>query len=211
MIRSKGGTMKQTFWDPRWDERFSEKGFFYGTEPNDFLREHYKLFKDRGSILCLGEGEGRNAVFLAQCGFDVTAVDGSSKGFLKLNQLAQEKKVKVNCVLSDLAEFQIGREKWNGIVSIWCHLPKELWKELYQKIQVGLKPGGLFLLEHYTPRQLQFKTGGPPTEDLLTTLTDLKSELSSLNVLMGQEIDRDIKEGRGHVGKSAVVQFIGRK
>lgn len=203
--------MKRTSWDPRWDERFSEEGFFYGTEPNDFLRVNYKLFKPGGKILCLGEGEGRNAVFLAQCGFDVTAVDGSSKGFVKLSQLAEERRVDVNCVVSDLAEFQIENEKWDAIVSIWCHLPTEIWGELYKKIQAGLKSGGLFLLEHYTPRQLQFRTGGPPTEDLLTTLSDLKNSLPSFKVLIGKEIDREIHEGRGHVGKSAVVQFVGKK
>lgn len=198
-------------WDPRWDERFSLPGFFYGTEPNDFLRTQSKLFQKNGRILCLGEGEGRNAVFLAQEGFDVTAVDGSQKGFEKLAQLAKERKVEVKTIVTDLADFQMGENQWDGIVSIWCHLPKALWNELYLKITAALKPGGVFLLEHYTPQQLQFKTGGPPTVDLLTTLSELKMGLSSLEVLMGQEIERDIQEGKGHVGRSAVVQYLGRK
>lgn len=198
-------------WDPRWDERFSQPGFFYGIEPNDFLREEAHLFKSRGKILCLGEGEGRNAVYLAKQGFDVTAVDWSSKAFDKLLLLAKENKVEVEKVVSDLADFSLGESQWDGIVSIWCHLEKDLWNKLYQRIQLGLKAGGLFLLEHYTPRQLQFKTGGPQTEELLTTLADLQKGLESFEVLVGQEIVRDIKEGQGHRGKSAVVQFLGRK
>lgn len=199
------------FWDPRWDERFSQPGFFYGTEPNDFLRANCHVFKSGGRILCLGEGEGRNAVFLAQQGFEVTAVDGSPKGFEKLAQLAKERKVEVKTLVSDLADFQMGENQWDGIVSIWCHLPKELWEELFQKITAGLKPGGLFLLEHYTPDQLRFKTGGPPTADLMTTLSQLTTGLSSLEVVIGQEIEREIQEGKGHVGRSAVVQFLGKR
>jgi SAM-dependent methyltransferase len=197
--------------DPRWDERFSQPGFFYGTEPNDFLRDHAQVFKPGGKILCLGEGEGRNSVYLAQKGFEVTAVDWSSKAFDKLSQLEKERKVEVKKVVSDLADFPIGKNEWDGIISIWCHLSKDLWRELFQKITAGLKPNGLFLLEHYTPKQLQFKTGGPPTADLMTTLQELKTELKTLEILVGQEIERDIQEGKGHFGQSAVVQYLGRK
>jgi len=197
--------------DPRWDERFSQPGFFYGTEPNDFLRDSTHLFKPGGKILCLGEGEGRNSVYLAQKGFKVTAVDWSSKAFEKLSQLEKERKVEVKKVVSDLADFPIGENEWDGIVSIWCHLSKDLWRELFRKISLGLNSGGIFLLEHYTPKQLQFKTGGPPSADLMTRLTELKTELKTLEILMGREIERDIQEGKGHSGKSAVVQYIGRK
>lgn len=200
-----------TFWDKMWDERFEQAGYYYGTESNDFLKENFQVFKPKGRILCLAEGEGRNAVFLAQQGFQVTAVDGSQAGMVKLHQLAKERRVTIKTVVSDLAEYDFGIEQWDGIVSIWCHLPKELLSRVMSQCVDSLKKGGSILIEAYTPKQLQYKTGGPHSVDLLNTLPEFQTYLKNLKQIHGQEIEREIIEGKGHTGLSAVVQFIGQK
>lgn len=194
-----------------WNERYANQGYFYGSEPNDFLQEACGAIPKGGSVLCLAEGEGRNAVFLAGLGYAVTAVDGSAQGLAKLQTLANEKGVRVAAVCADLADYDMGVGAWDGIVSIWCHLPNPLRSEVHRKAVAALKPGGVFLLEAYTPKQLAYKTGGPPDVTLLMTLSALRQELSGLQIEHGVEIDRDIQEGRGHLGTSAVVQVLARK
>jgi phosphatidylglycerol---prolipoprotein diacylglyceryl transferase len=195
----------------KWDERYSAETYYYGTEPNDFLRGQIPLLKKGGRVLCLAEGEGRNAVFLAQQGFDVTAVDGSSVGLEKLQRFATERKVHVTSIVCDLADFDLGHSRWDGIVAIWCHLPSNLRRKVHSRCVDALAADGIFILESYTPKQLEFKTGGPSSADMLTTLSELKQDLSSLTIVIGQEIERDVREGVGHIGKSAVVEFVARK
>ena len=132
-----------------WDERYGEAGFAYGTEPNDFLFENFDKLT-RGKVLCLGEGEGRNAVFLASKGFDVTAVDLSQVGLEKTLGLAQQNKVTVKTVCADLSEFRIDENCWDSIVSIWVPLGSVVRRVVHQKVVKGLRIGGTFLLEAYT-------------------------------------------------------------
>jgi len=193
-----------------WDERFSEAGYFYGTEPNDFLRS----VADRlpgGRILCLAEGEGRNAVFLAGRGAQVTAVDASAPGLAKIRALATERGVAVETVQADLASWPIAPGTWDAVVAIFCHLPPEIRGEVHRRAVTGLRPGGAFVLEAYTPGQLRYETGGPRVEELLMRLEDVRGELAPLEFEIAHEIERDIHEGRGHTGRSAVVQVFGRK
>lgn len=199
------------YWDKMWDERFVQPGYYYGTEPNDFLKANVSCFKPGGKILCLAEGEGRNAVFLAQQGFQVTAVDGSKAGFVKMDALAKEKGVKVNSIVSDLADFKFQEKSWDGIVSIWCHLPKDLLMSVLMQSANSLTVGGSILIEAYTPKQLEFKTGGPHSVDLLNTLSEFQAGLSSLKQVHGVELEREILEGKGHTGHSAVVQYIAKR
>ncbi|MCM2322982.1 MAG: class I SAM-dependent methyltransferase [Oligoflexia bacterium] len=195
----------------KWDERYEGEGFFYGTEPNAFLKEQVGAFPPGGQVLCLAEGEGRNAVFLAERGFQVTAVDVSSVGLEKLRKLAADKGVAVKTVVADLEDFDLGRSAWDGIVSIWAHVPQDLRRRVHQRSLEALRRGGVFLLEAYTPKQLEYKTGGPPTRELLMTLEALQSELSGLELVHAVETERTIHEGKGHNGRSAVVQVIGKK
>jgi SAM-dependent methyltransferase len=194
-----------------WDTRYAGDGFYYGTEPNDFLKSNAKLISPGGEVLCLAEGEGRNAVFLAGLGFKVTAVDGSAVGLSKMEELARTKNVSVTQVVSDLDGYRIEPESWDGIVSIWCHLPVGLRKRLHRAVVNGLRPGGVVILESYHPRQLEFKTGGPPDASRMMMLNDLREEFSGLDFVVAQEIEREIHEGKGHFGQSAVVQVIARK
>lgn len=193
-----------------WNERYSEAGFAYGTNPNDFLKENFnKLTK--GNVLCLAEGEGRNAIFLATKGFDVTAVDLSQVGLEKTLNLAEENKVTVKTVCADLSNFKIDKNYWDCIISIWVPLPSVVRRVLHLNVVKGLKTGGTFLLEAYTPQQLEFGTGGGKQVDTMVSLNSLQEELKGLDFEIAREVIREIHEGKYHNGQSSVVQVLARK
>jgi SAM-dependent methyltransferase len=193
-----------------WDEKYSIEGYVFGRSPNDFLAEMTgKLSK--GNVLCLAEGEGRNAVHLAREGFVVTAVDSSNVGLKKAEKLAHEYVVNIETVTADLEEYIIKENVWDSIISISCHLPPDLRRRLHAAVVSGLKKGGTFLLEAYTPKQLGFGTGGPPSAELMMELAELKKELTGLEFIHGKELIRNVVEGINHTGKSSVVQVLGKK
>jgi len=194
-----------------WDERYQKDEFHYGTEPNDFLRDQVGEIKSGRRVLCLAEGEGRNAIYLARQGFEVTAVDQSAVGLGKLEAWALEEGLKVTLQLADLADYDPGEGAYDAVISIWCHLPIALRERVHQKVIRALSPGGVVILEAYHPRQLDYKTGGPPVPELMMTAEALEREFEGLKIERLVELDRDIEEGIGHSGKSAVVQFLGRK
>lgn len=193
-----------------WDERYGEPGFAYGTEPNDFLVSVAERIP-AGPVLCLAEGEGRNAVFLAGRGHPVTAVDGSRVGLDKARALAAERGVTLTTVVSDLAHYVIEPGAWAGIVSVWCHLPAPLRENVHRAVLAGLRPGGVLVLEAYTQKQLAFGTGGPKVAEMLYSLEALKRDFLGLEWLHAAELEREIHEGKYHAGPSAVVQLLGRK
>ncbi|HVN41427.1 MAG TPA: class I SAM-dependent methyltransferase [Steroidobacteraceae bacterium] len=194
-----------------WDERYGVEEYYYGVEPNDFLREQSGMLPRGREVLCLGEGEGRNAVFLAALGFTVTAVDQSPVGLGKARALAGSRGVRIDTVVADLANWALGSSRWGGIVSIWCHLPRTLRARVHREVATALEPGGVFILEAYTPAQLKFRTGGPTDPALMPTLEDLREELAGLELVVGHECERVIHEGRGHDGLSATVQVVARR
>ena len=193
-----------------WDERYSQPGFVYGTEPNEFLATVAGQIPD-GPVLCLAEGQGRNAVFLAGLGHRVVAVDQSAAGLAKAQELAERRGVAIETVQADLAEFPIEPGAWSGIVSIFCHLPAAIRAPLHRAVVRGLRPGGAFILEAYTPAQIGRGTGGPQELDLLATLATLSAELAGLEFSHAVEADREVREGRYHTGRAAVVQLVGHR
>ena len=194
-----------------WDQRFSAESFFYGTEPNDFLREQAGLIPAGGDVLCLGEGEGRNAVFLAGLGFRVTALDLSPVGLAKAVRLAEASGVHIETLVADLADYRFDVGRWDAIVAIWCHLPSALRTVVHGSLASALRPGGVVLLECYTPAQLAFGTGGPKDVDMLPTLDGLSRELAGLDFVVARACEREIHEGQGHSGRSAVAQMAARR
>jgi SAM-dependent methyltransferase len=193
-----------------WDQRYSETGYAYGTDPNSFLAVYADQIPS-GRVLCLAEGQGRNAVFLAQLGFRVTAVDSSAVGLAKARGLAADRGVSIDTIVADLTSYDIETEAWEGIVSIFCHLPPPVRGRLHRQIAGGLSSGGCLILEAYTPRQLAFRSGGPPEADLTVTAEGLGEELVGVRLDILREIERDVIEGKYHTGRGAVVQVLGRK
>jgi SAM-dependent methyltransferase len=193
-----------------WDERYSAEEYAYGTEPNTFLTANFQHLP-KGRVLSLAEGEGRNAVFLAQQGYDVTGVDGSEVGLAKAKALADSRGVAAHWVHADLADYELGVNAWDAIVSIFCPLPPAIRQALYRKVLAALKPGGVFLLEAYTPAQIQHGTGGGKSVELMQTAASLRAELPGLEFVHLVELERDVVEGVFHTGLGAVVQAIGVK
>lgn len=197
-----------------WDQRYNEDGFAYGIDPNDFLKSEYSRISKGGRVLCLAEGEGRNAVFLAKQGYAVTAVDQSSVGLEKAQNLAIENGVKISTIVTDLADYDLGNEVWDGIVSIAAHVPSGLRKKLHGQVVNSLKRDGVFILEAYTERHIEMDgIGGPPPskKKMFMSLKELESELNELDFVVGAEIERNISEGKYHQGESAVVQVVAYK
>jgi len=193
-----------------WDERYRAEEYAYGKTPNEFLEANVSSIP-KGRVLSLAEGEGRNAVFLAKQGYSVTAVDASPTGLSKARKLAEESGAVVEFIQADLADYDLGENKWDGIVSIFCPLPSSIRKQLHKKVEAGLKRGGVFLLEAYTPDQLKYGTGGGNSVDVMQTTESLRLELAGLRFSHLVELEREVIEGIYHTGIGAVVQAIASK
>lgn len=195
----------------KWDQKYSEHEFLYGKSENDFLRKVSAFFPEQAEILSLGEGEGRNSIYLAKQGFKVTALDSSKVALQKLSKWAGTESLKIECWQTNIEKADLGIEKWDVIVSIWFHLPSQLRKKVNEQVISALKPGGWIALEAYTPDQLAYKTGGPQDQDMLLTKDILTKEFFVFEFIILRETIRNVQEGTGHKGESATVQLLGRK
>lgn len=195
-----------------WDERYAQADYAYGREPNDFLTS-FRLSPDAGrKVLCLAEGEGRNAVYLASLGFEVLAVDQSAVGLGKAMKLAAERGTSIRIQVADLSTYEIEPDLYDGIVCIFAHFEKKDRSHIHFQALKGLKKGGFFLLEAYSKEQLQFSTGGPRSIEMLYSLEELEEDLGSgLDFFIKQRIEREIMEGKYHTGIGSVVQTFGLK
>lgn len=196
------------FWDHRYD---AAEGYVFGTAPNDFLAGGAAWIPARGRVLCLGEGEGRNAVFLARRGYDVLAVDQSAAGLRKAAALAAAQGTSLATAVADLADYPIEPGAWDAVVVIFLHLPPALRARVHRAAVAALRPGGVFIFECYGPTQLGRGTGGPQDPALLPGLADLRPAFGGLELLTARELERDVVEGSGHNGRAAVVQILARR
>ncbi len=195
-----------------WDERYGEAGFAYGKRPNDFLASLEIKPEGNQRVLCLAEGEGRNAVYLAKLGFEVLAVDQSMVGLQKALMLAQENNVKVEVRQADLSSFKIQPDSFDGIVSIYGHFDATTRKHIHREALQALKPGGFLVMEAYSKEQVKYSTGGPTDEQMLYELTDLDADFAGeINFIIKRKTERNIVEGKYHNGTGSVIQIFGRK
>ena len=191
-----------------WDDRYADSDYLFGTAPNDFLKSVANRLTPNSQILCLADGEGRNGVYLATLGHKVTAIDQSRVGLEKAKKLAEQKQVSIETIEADLAEYDLGVESWDCIVSIFFHIPSAVRAHIYPRIITALKPGGILILESYTPEQLNHGTGGPSIADLMLTKGELAQNFSEMNVKHLEELEREVIEGAGHTGLASVVQLL---
>lgn len=157
-----------------WDDVYSCDDYYYGTAPNEFLARYVDLLQ--GRVLSLAEGEGRNAVFMAEHGLDVWAVDGSKVGLKKARELARCRAVQIQTEAVDLNEFVPPAQSVNAVLSIFAHLPSDARRRLHLRCEQALQPGGLFMLEGYSQDQLPRTTGGPKNPDMLFSVQELLSK-----------------------------------
>ncbi|MNX83567.1 tellurite resistance protein TehB [compost metagenome] len=194
-----------------WNERFNQETYVYGEAPNTFVAEQAHLLPPGGRVLSLGEGEGRNATFLAAQGAVVTALDSSEAGFEKLRRLAEKRGVTVETILDDVTTHDLGTAQWDAILNVYCHLPSSARGALYEAIRRALKPGGIFMTEQFSPEQLAHQSGGPKDPDMLMPLAELSSAFDDWEVLVAREEVIHLDEGPFHQGSAAVTRFIARK
>ncbi|MBM7660181.1 SAM-dependent methyltransferase [Bacillus mesophilus] len=194
-----------------WDQRFQEEKYVYGTEPNVFIADMQKKLGLTGDALAIAEGEGRNAVFLAEQGMNVTAWDYAASGLEKTNRLALERGVSVKTELIDLNQAIWLQDKWDELICVFGHFPKELREKTFKGIRNAVKPGGYFITEVYSYYQLEYKTGGPQDKSLLYSPEEFLANFPDWRIVhffMGEVVRH---EGDLHNGLSHVIQFAGQR
>ena len=195
----------------KWHTRFQTENYVYGKEPNAFLEEFHKKMNLSGDALAIAEGEGRNAVYLAEQGMKVTTWDFAESGLAKTNKLAKERGVDVSTELVDLNEANWRKDKWDEIVCVFGHFPAEVRKKTLQGVKESVKPGGYYLTEVYSPYQIPYKSGGPQDLDFLYKPEEFLKTFADWRIVhffMG-EVARH--EGELHTGLAHVIQFVGQK
>jgi SAM-dependent methyltransferase len=202
------------FEDPAgtWNRRYARDDYLFGVEPNEWLSRHAGRWNPGHRVLCVADGEGRNSVWLAEQGLAVDAFDIAAHGVDKARRLARLRGVSVNFSVADCDTFDWAHEAYDGVAAIFIQFaPPALRARLFERMLNCLKPGGLLVLQGYTPRQLEYRTGGPPCASHLYTEAMLRDALGGLDVLELQTYDAVITEGSGHQGLSALIGLVGRK
>jgi len=193
-----------------WNQRYQGDEYAYGFMPN----AHFKAFLSGlkpGRLLLPGEGEGRNAVYAAAMGWQVTAMDYSEEAQRKAMALADQNQVSFDYQLCPIESYQPDACKYDVIACVFLHLPAEVRHQAYENLLKGLKPGGHFFVTGFTKQQLQYSSGGPKNADWLFSAEELEKEFSGLRVLHNKEQIITLDEGDFHAGEAAVVEFVGLK
>lgn len=193
-----------------WNQKFSRDGYLYGKEPNEFIKSCYNNFKKNHKVLCLGEGEGRNAVFLAKKGFEVEAIDASDIGLEKLKIHAKENEVSVETLCMDINKW-IPDKKYGAIVFSFMHLSKNELIPLFVKIEGSLKEKGFLIAEVFSKNQIEKNSGGPKDLDLLYSTDDFNDCIKKLKIHKLEETIVQLNEGKGHQGEASVIRLIAQK
>lgn len=193
-----------------WNQRYQGDEYVYGSAPN----AHFKAFLSGlkpGRLLLPGEGEGRNAIYAAAAGWQVTAMDFSEEAQKKAMALAVKRHVALDYQLSPIEDYQPEADGYDVIACVFLHLPAAVRQQAYQNLLNGLKPGGHFFVTGFTKQQLQYNSGGPKDEDWLFSVDELKMELGGLTILHNQEQVITLDEGDFHAGEASIVEFVGLK
>jgi SAM-dependent methyltransferase len=203
------------FADPAgtWNRRFADNDFLFGSEPNAWLREHASVWSPGDRVLCVADGEGRNSVWLAGRGLAVDAFDIAEVGVAKARRLAVERGVTVNFAVADCDAYPWPDAVYDGVAAIFVQFADPAMRtRLFAHIVRSLKPGGgTLVLQGYTPKQLDYRTGGPPLASHLYTETLLREAFVDLDLVTLCEYEADLAEGSGHCGHSGLIGLIARR
>lgn len=198
-----------------WNEMYGGSEYAYGTEPNDFLKIQIESgdmgLKPHARVLCLAEGQGRNAVYLAQQGYDVSMIDYSETGLQKARELADLKGVSIKTICADLSDYSLQLDSWDAIVIVFGHFPAVVRKNVYPQLWGALNEGGILISETYSPKQVEYQTGGPKDPSMMASEEELRGVLKEFSELKMNELVRDIHEGQYHNGTSCVIQLVAVK
>lgn len=193
-----------------WDEKYSKKNYHYGTEPNNFFREYIDKIKNKKiKILFPGDGEGRNSVYAAKIGHDVTAFDQSVEGCNKALKLALNENVNINYQLCDILDFN-SEIKFDLIVFIYLHLPKSIRNQAHKKMIDLLKPNGIIIMEAFNKNQINNDSGGPKNIDMLYSTQILKNDFNDLKIEYIEEKSILLNESEHHSGKADIIRMLAK-
>ena len=194
-----------------WDKRYAEPGYLFGTEPALFLTREAGVLPQAVRVLCLADGEGRNSVWLAGLGHQVTAMEASPVALAKARALATARDVTVDFQQSNIEDWDWHRQ-FDAVVGVFIQFaPPQTRSAIHAGIAQAVVPGGLVMLHGYAPRQISYGTGGPSRAENMYELSGLAADFPDWVVLRATDYDADLAEGSRHVGKSALIDFIARK
>jgi SAM-dependent methyltransferase len=191
-----------------WDERYSEAELAYGTRPNAYLEKQASRLKPGCKVLVPADGYGRNGHWLAKQGFAVHTVDLSPVGVERSRKAARAAGLSLTIEQADLSTWNWPVGEFDAVAAIFLHLPPELRSKIHASMLRALKPGGILILEAFTPEQLQFTSGGPKDAQLLYTADLLRKDFAATKILELEETKVHMEEGPKHSGRSAVVHGV---
>ena len=196
-----------------WNERFDKAEFIFGKEPNEYLVEQtQKYLKPKDKVLCIADGEGRNGVWLAKQGIQVIGFDASDIALSKAKQFAKENQVEVKYSFSDTDSFDWQENTYDAVIGIFIQFADPAMRErIFQKSYETLKQGGIFILQGYTPKQLEYKTGGPSLIDHLYTEEMIRDLAKDFEILELSVYEKELSEGARHTGMSALLGLTAKK
>lgn len=197
---------------PMWDDRYSAAEYLFGTEPAAFLTKHRNLLAWGSNALVVGDGEGRNSVFLAEQGLQVTAMDISSVGVAKARRLAEQRGVSVDGRVADILDWEWVPDAYDIVVAVFIQfLDPQQRSMVFEGFQRTLRPGGRLLLHGYRPEQVNNGTGGPPDPEYMYSEALLTDAFVGFEIERLESYDTAIEEGAGHHGTSALIDLIATK
>lgn len=195
-----------------WEERFAQEGYLFGTEPVPFLLKHDAFFQAGQSVLSIAEGEGRNGVHLAKKGLDVTGIEFAPSAVAKAEKLARENNVTPRFIQSDLFDWDWPTDAFDITLGLFFQFVGPAERDvLWGRMRDATRLGGLIMIHGYTPKQLDFGTGGPPHAENMYRSADFEGVFKGYDVLVCEEYDAEQRSGSAHAGMSALIDFIARK
>ncbi|MGN6645162.1 MAG: class I SAM-dependent methyltransferase [Cytophaga sp.] len=205
----------QDSWTQRWDERYSKETFAYGEKPNDYLKQQIEMLP-AGTILFPAEGEGRNAVFAAVRGWQVSAFDISREGKKKAQLLAAKNHVEIDYQLVILDELTYTYGQFDAIALIYAHFPATIKSAYHRKLNHLLRKGGILIFEAFSKKHLEYiarneKVGGPKETDMLFSVEEIRADFPDYDIIELTEKEIELNEGEFHSGTGSVIRFTGRK
>ncbi|WP_294215306.1 class I SAM-dependent methyltransferase [uncultured Chryseobacterium sp.] len=207
--------MNDNTWLNRWDERYSNEEFAYGTEPNNYLRKQLSTLQP-GTILFPAEGEGRNAVFAATQVWSVSAFDISENGRKKALQLAEQRGVTIDYRVGELSDLNYHEGQFDVIALIYAHFPAAIKSSMHQMLSRYLRKGGYIIFEAFSKNHLEYiarneKVGGPKDVDSLFSIDEIKADFPDYTGIELKETEIELNEGLFHNGTGSVIHFVGQK
>ena len=202
-------------WVDRWNDRYRTEEFAYGEQPNNYLKQQLEKLNP-GKILFPAEGEGRNAVFAAKRGWEVSAFDISLEGKNKALQLAENNQVSIDYQVGELETLSYKPEQFDALALIYAHFPAAIKSSYHKSLSAYLRKGGIVIFEAFSKNHLDYlarneKVGGPKEIDMLFSVEEIKSDFADFEIIILEEKEIELSEGLFHNGQGSVIRFVGQK